>query len=347
MTLSAAPASPKSPRQTRGAEPSRRPPLCDRIPRRPERQVAALPTLRQLQYLLALARHRSFSKAAAACCVTQSTLSGAIKELEAALGLRLVDRDRRTVTMTAAGLEAVTRAKRVLDEAESLLDWAHQGTEPLSGTLRLGIIPTIAPFLLPGVLPRLKERFPRLSLRLREETTGKLLDALKAGDLDLVLMAFPYDAPGLETEILVEDPLMLAEPASACAGQGPAGVEDIAGRPVLLLEDGHCLRDHALAACRLPSAKVEEFGATSLFTLTRMVEAGYGVTLLPKLAVDAGLCKDVRLAVRPLDSNAPARHLGLAWRRNAGRADDYRVLAGFLRDFALSSAPGIRESRDR
>ena len=305
---------------------------CDSPPRQPDRRIAALPTLRQLQYLLALSEFRSFSRAAAACCVTQSTLSGAIKELETTLGARLVDRDRRTVVITGAGAEAVARARRVVDEAEALVDWSHRGAGPLSGTLRLGIIPTIAPFLLPRVLPRLKEAFPGLALRLREETTAKLLDALKAGDLDLILMAFPYDAPGLETAILAEDPLLLAEPESAKAARSPAGVEDIAGRPVLLLEDGHCLRDHALAACTLPTARVDEFGATSLFTLTRMVEAGYGVTLLPKLAVDAGLCGEAKLTVRPLKSPAAARRIGLAWRRNASRAEDYRILADFLKE---------------
>jgi LysR family hydrogen peroxide-inducible transcriptional activator len=294
--------------------------------------MAALPTLRQLQYLLALSELRSFSRAAAACCVTQSTLSGAIKELEATLGARLVDRDRRSVVMTAAGAEAVARARHIVDEAAALVDWSHRSAGPLSGTLRLGIIPTIAPFLLPRVLPRLKKAFPRLSLRLREETTAKLLDALKAGDLDLVLMAFPYDAPGLETAILMEDPLLLAEPESAKAARSPAGVEDIAGRPLLLLEDGHCLRDHALAACTLPTARVDEFGATSLFTLTRMVEAGYGVTLLPKLAMDAGLCAEAKLTVRPLKSPAAARRIGLAWRRNASRSEDYRMLVEFLKE---------------
>jgi LysR family hydrogen peroxide-inducible transcriptional activator len=292
--------------------------------------------LRQLQYLLALSEFRSFSRAAAACCVTQSTLSGAIKELETTLGARLVDRDRRSVFITAAGAEAVARARHIVDEAAALVDWSHRGPGPLSGTLRLGIIPTIAPFLLPRVLPRLKEAFPRLSLRLREETTAKLLDALKAGDLDLVLMAFPYDTPGLETAILAEDPLLLAEPESTKAERSPAGVEDIAGRPVLLLEDGHCLRDHALAACTLPTARVDEFGATSLFTLTRMVEAGYGVTLLPKLAVDAGLCGETKLTVRPLRSPAAARRIGLAWRHNASRSGDYRILADFLREPALA-----------
>jgi LysR family hydrogen peroxide-inducible transcriptional activator len=302
--------------------------------------VAALPTLRQLQYLLALSKYRSFSKAADACCVTQSTLSGAIKELETILGARLVDRDRRTVIITSAGAEAVARAQGIVGEAEALVDWAHRDTGPLIGTLRLGIIPTIAPFLLPRVLPRIKEAFPGLTLRLREETTAKLLDALKAGDLDLVLMAFPYDAAGLETAILAEDPLLLAEPGPAASERSPAAVEDIAGRPVLLLEDGHCLRDHALAACTLPTAQVDEFGATSLFTLTRMVEAGYGVTLLPKLAVDAGLCGEAKLAVRPLKSPAPARRIGLAWRRNASRAGDYTILADFLRDLGLTGGSG-------
>lgn len=311
----------------------------------PDRQIPALPTLRQLQYLIALAKYRSFSRAAAACCVTQSTLSGAIKELESTLGARLVDRDNRSVIVTSAGEEALARARRIVADAEALLDWAHRGSGPLSGTLRLGIIPTIAPFLLPRALPRLKRAFPDLVLRLREETTAKLLDSLRAGELDLVLMAFPYDAPGLETAIVAEDPLMLTEPGTEADAKPRAGMDDLAGRPLLLLEDGHCLRDHALAACSLPSARVDEFGATSLFTLTRMVEAGYGVTLLPKLAVDAGLCDTAKVAVRPLNSAAPARRIGLAWRRNASRAEEYRLLLDFLKDSGLFGTPAVLPHR--
>jgi LysR family hydrogen peroxide-inducible transcriptional activator len=311
---------------------------CDAPPHPPERQLPALPTLRQLQYLVALSKYRSFSRAANACCVTQSTLSGAIKELEATLGTRLVDRDKRSVIITGAGEEALARARRILAEADGLIDWARRGAGPLSGTLRLGVIPTIAPFLLPRLLPRLKAAFPELTLRLREETTTKLLESLKAGELDLVLMAFPYDAPGLETAIVGDDPLLLAEPGSAGERTAPAGIEDIADRPLLLLEDGHCLRDHALSACTLPTARVEEFGATSLFTLTRLVEAGYGVTLLPKIAVDAGLGDTANLTIRPLKSPAPARQIGLAWRRNAGRAEDYRAMLDFLKGSGMFAA---------
>jgi LysR family hydrogen peroxide-inducible transcriptional activator len=313
-------------------------PCRDARPQAPERQLPALPTMRQLQYLLALAKYRSFSRAADACCVTQSSLSGAIKELEATLGRRLVDRDKRRVLITAAGEEAIARARRILGEAEGLIDWARSGTAPLSGTLRLGVIPTIAPFLLPRLLPRLKTTFPALALRLREGTTAALLDALKAGEIELLLMAFPYNAPGLETAIVGADPLLLAEPGATSDPAAPAAIEDIADRPLLLLEDGHCLRDHALSACSLPTARVDEFGATSLFTLTRLVEAGYGATLLPKIAVDAGLCENAKLAVRPLRSPVPARQIGLAWRRNAGHGDDYRLLGDFLKASGLFGA---------
>jgi LysR family hydrogen peroxide-inducible transcriptional activator len=301
-----------------------------------DRLLPALPTLRQLQYLIALAKFRSFSRAAQACCVTQSTLSGAIKELEATLGTRLVDRDKRRVVITDAGEEAVVRSRRIVAEAEALLDWGHCGTGPLSGTLRLGVIPTIAPFLLPRLLPPLKAAYPCLALKLREETTAKLLDGLKAGELDAALMAFPYDTPGLETAIVGDDPLLLAEAEAPGDTACPAATaEALADQPLLLLEDGHCLRDHALAACKLPSARVDEFGATSLFTLTRMVEAGYGVTLLPKMAVDAGLCDNTRLAVRPFAGPAPARRIGLAWRAASGKAEDCQTLLGFVRDIEL------------
>lgn len=318
-----------------------RPAACrDARPQAPERQLPALPTMRQLQYLVALEKYRSFSRAADACCVTQSSLSGAIKELEGTLGRRLVDRDKRRVLITAAGEEAIARARRILGEAEGLIDWARAGTAPLSGTLRLGVIPTIAPFLLPRLLPRLKTAYPSLALRLREGTTATLLEALKAGEIDLVLMAFPYSAPGLETAIVGADPLLLAEPGAASDSAAPAEIGDIADRPLLLLEDGHCLRDHALSACASPTARVEEFGATSLFTLTRLVEAGYGVTLLPKIAVDAGLCENTGLAVRSLRSPAPARQIGLAWRRNAGHGDDYRLFGDFLKASGLFGAAG-------
>jgi LysR family hydrogen peroxide-inducible transcriptional activator len=334
-------AAPKAgPRADRRPVPGPARPACDTPPQQSDRQFAALPTLRQLQYLLALSQYRSFSRAAGACCISQSALSGAIKELEATLGTRLVDRDKRHVTITPAGEDAVARARRIVAEAEALTEWAHRRSGPLTGLLRLGIIPTIAPFLLPRILPKLKAAFPDLTLRLREETTARLLEALKAGELDLVLMAFPYDAPGLETAIVGEDPLLLTEPGENAGPATPAGIEDIADRPLLLLADGHCLRDHALAACALPSARVDEFGATSLFTLARMVEAGYGVTLLPKLAVDAGLCDTAKLALRPLRSPAPARKIGLAWRRNAGRADDYKALLDFLKSAGLLPAQG-------
>ena len=301
------------------------------------RMVPALPTLRQLQYLIALSKYRSFSRAAQACCVTQSSLSGAIKELETTLATRLVDRDKRRVIITAAGEEAVARARRIVAEAEALLDWGHCGTGPLSGTLRLGVIPTIAPFLLPRLLPPLKTAYPCLALKLREETTAKLLDGLKAGELDAAIMAFPYETPGLETAIIGEDPLMLAEPEADSGPPRPATTRDIADKPLLLLEDGHCLRDHALAACALPTARVDEFGATSLFTLTRMVEAGYGVTLLPRMAVDAGLCRNTRLSVRPF--GAPGRQIGLAWRGASGKAEDCPALLAFIRKIGLFDLP--------
>lgn len=297
-----------------------------------ERQVPALPTLRQLQYLIALAKYRSFSRAANACCVTQSTLSGAIKDLEATLKTRLVDRDKRRVVITSAGEEAVGRARKIVSEAEALLDWGQCGTGPLSGTLRLGVIPTIAPFLLPRLLPPLKHSFPCLNLRLREETTEKLLDSVKSGELDVALMAFPYETPGLETAIVGSDPLLLAEAGYPDADAPPVDLADVAKHPLLLLDDGHCLRDHALAACTLPSACVEEFGATSLFTLTRMVEAGYGVTLLPRIAVDAGICGNARLSVRPFKSPDATRQIGLAWRRNSGKAEDCETLLAFLKE---------------
>lgn len=302
-----------------------------------------LPTLRQLSYLVALADHRHFGRAAESCFVTQSTLSAGLQELEGLLGVTLVERTKRRVMPTPLGEEIVARARRLLRDAEDLADTARAAAEPLSGLVRLGVIPTIAPYLLPRVLPGLRAAHPRLKLHLREDQTARLLEALSGGDLDVVLLALPYPAEDLETEEIGADPFLLAcPPDHPLARLKQVAAADLAGADLLLLEEGHCLREHALAACRLPSVQGRGLQATSLHTLVQMVANGLGVTLLPRLAVDAEVTRGVDLVLRPLaDGEAAARHLGLAWRRSSPRRGEYRLLAEELRRLTASPAAAV------
>lgn len=297
--------------------------------------MATLPTLKQLRHLVALADHRHFGKAATACHVTQSTLSASIKELEDTLQAPLVDRTRRTVVLTPVGEETVRRARQLIDGAEDLARTAHASAEPLSGTLRMGVIPTIGPFLLPRLLGRLRRKYPRLRLYLREDLSDRLIEQLEDGKLDLVLMALPYDVGNIETETLFADPFSFCcrkdQPAADAAMIAP---EQLRKENLLLLQDGHCLRQHALSACHLRSRpQVDPFEATSLHTIVQMVDNGLGATLLPRLAIDAGITKGTSLACIPLKGNA-AREIGLAWRRGTARREEFRLLGRELKQLA-------------
>lgn len=290
-----------------------------------------LPTLRQLRYLVALAEHHHFGRAAEACFATQSTLSAGLQELEALLGATLVERTKRKVLMTPLGDAVVARARDVLRGAEDITDLVRAAGRPLSGPLRLGVIPTIAPFLLPKALPELRRSYPDLKLVLREDLTARLLERLANAELDLALLALPYDAPDMEMASLWEDPFLLACPAAhpLAAKQTVTGA-DLAGTNLLLLEEGHCLRDHALAACSLPAPSgAENILGTSLGTLVQMVASGLGVTLLPQMAVDAGILRGTDLVTRPL-AGGGSRRLGLAWRRSTARKDEFRLLGQAL-----------------
>lgn len=299
--------------------------------------MIVLPTLRQLQFFLALARRKSFSKAAEDCLVSQSTLSSAIKELESILGAQLVDRSTRAFALTPAGEEAADRAAPILAMVEDL---ARSATErrPLDGPFHLGVIPTIAPFLLPKAAPKLKKAYPKLELFLREDLTANLVERLGAGLLDAIVLALPYDIPGTEVIEVGVDPFWFAcAPDSEMAADKVMTPGGLKQANLLLLEDGHCLRDHALAACRLRDPGVAAtFGATSLFTLAQMVRAGLGATLLPEMAVKAGFAKSAGLAVAPFADPPPARRIGLAWRKGSGRRAEAeaiaRVLSGALKD---------------
>lgn len=290
--------------------------------------ITNLPSPRQLRYLVALAEHGHFGRAAAACNVTQSTLSAGLKELEASLGVTLVERTRRSVLVTPLGQQVVARARRVLAETEDLVDLARAGRDPLAGRLRLGVIPTIGPYLMPRALARLKRAFPKLQLYLREEQTAPLLEKLAAGALDLVLLALPYDTGELETMALGEDEIMLAAPAGhRLAGLPQVKDSQLRDEPLLLLEDGHCLRAHALAACKLTGAgRNEVFQGTSLRTLVQMVAGGLGLSLIPRLAVAAEIPSGGAVRVVPLGPGRHARTLALAWRRGAANAEAYRRL---------------------
>ena len=293
-----------------------------------------LPTLRQLQYLKLLAEHGSFSRAAEAAHVTQPTLSAGVQELEKVLGAPVVDRARSGVILTPIGEETVARASDILARSEDLVQAAKAAGQPLTGRFRLGVIPTVAPFLLPKALPLLRERFPKLSLYLREDLTHRLIAALKAGALDAALIALPYDTSGLETAHVGDDELLVAMPSSrAVAGATRIDPDKLEVEGLILLEDGHCLREHSLAVCGLEPPKLGEegFAATSLHTLVQMVGSGLGCSLVPAMAVEAGLAEGVPISLLHLTSDAPQREIVVAWRKGSSRGVEGRMLAEVLK----------------
>ncbi len=301
-----------------------------------------LPRLRQLAYLVALDEHRHFGRAAESCHVTQSTLSAGLQDLESLLGAVLVERTRRRVMMTPLGEEVAHRARRLLRDAGDIVELAQARAAPLTGPLRLGAIPTVGPFLLPRALPALRRAHPGLKLYLREALTARLLEALGAGDLDAALIALPYPLDNLaQAEIGRDDFVLVCPPDHPLATGGAVPLDAVARQDLLLLEEGHCLREHALSACRLdPRRHNAAFSGTSLPTLVQMVANGIGVTLLPRLALAAGLLRGTGLVARPLAGGAPPRRLALVWRHSAPRADDFEALAAFLRRMSESAEEG-------
>ncbi|MBP2297583.1 hydrogen peroxide-inducible genes activator [Azospirillum picis] len=293
-----------------------------------------LPTLRQLRYLVAVVDRRHFGQAAESCLVSQSTLSAGLQELEELLGATLVERTRRSVLPTPLGREIAERARQLLKGAEELVDITRSAADPMSGSLHLGVIPTIGPFLIPRVMPALRETFPRLRLYLREDQTARLLDQLNAGKLDAALLALPYPTGDLETEDIAEDHFSFVCPADhRLSGTDPTQPVAVPSEDLLLLEDGHCLRDHAMAACALDATPHNTaFQGTSLHTLVQMVANGLGVTLLPQMAVDSGILRGLDLTVRPLAGDRPGRRIALAWRRTSGRKETFQCLAAALRE---------------
>ncbi len=257
-----------------------------------------------------------------------------MKELESQLGVTLVERTKRRVMMTPLGTEVVARAGRLLSAASEITDLARAASEPLAGPLNLGVIPTVAPFLLPKVLAKVRKAHPKLRLQLVEDLTARLLERLAAGELDLALIALPYRAPEIETTELGDDPFLLATPPGhPLAGHEHVGARELEKAPLLLLQEGHCLRDHALAACRLAETSPDgaRIQATSLHTLAQMVAGGMGVTLLPQMAVDAGLAKGTGITTSSLDDPDAKRKIGFAWRPSSPRKAEFRKLGEYFR----------------
>ncbi len=291
-----------------------------------------LPTLTQLRHLIAVADFGHFGRAAESCLITQSSLSASIKELETGLDRILVERSRRSVMVTPLGERVVERARRVLRDVGDIVDLVEESRGLLRGSLRLGVIPTIGPFLLPRVLPSLRRAYPDLKLYLSEQPSAQLVDSLTGGSLDLVLLAFPYPTGRLQVHLFADDPLWaaFAGPRELDNKERLTG-RDLEGREVILLEEGHCLRDHALGVCRFGDEAVS-FQATSLHTLVQMVDNGLGLTVLPKMALDSGITKGTRVRTRPLEGKGAKRDIGFAWRPSSPRADEFALLAEFFRD---------------
>jgi LysR family transcriptional regulator, hydrogen peroxide-inducible genes activator len=298
-------------------------------------------SLRQLQYVVAVADALRFRAAAERCHVAQPSLSAQLAQLESALGVRLFERDRRRVLLTTAGREVVERARRVLQETDDLVEAAAQAADPLSGRLQIGVIPTVSPYLLPAVAPALHEAYPRLTVAWREDKTADLVRSLRAGALDAALLALEAEIGDLEREVIARDPFVLATPPRHPLGTnaGAVAVGELRDASVLLLDDGHCFRDQALAVCSRARVREGEFRATSLSTLTQMVAAGAGLTLLPWLAVPTEAVRS-GLRVRSFAEPAPHRTIGLVWRRGCPRAPALRQVAATIRAAYPQARPG-------
>ena len=304
-----------------------------------------LPTIKQLQYLVSLKQHGHFGRAADACFVTQSTLSAGLRELENLLGITLVERTRRVVRFTPLGARIAEKALKVLRETEELTDLARAQGKPLHGELRLGVIPTIAPFLLPAMLPQLRDQWPHLKLFLREETSQAACDALHRGQLDCVLLAMPFACGDVEKAPLFDDRLVVAFPRGEAPPEAVVEPATIDENRLLMLEDGHCLKDHALSACNRPELRAEAaMMGTSLHTLVQMVDNGLGLTFVPGMAIDAGILSGTRVDARPLKSDHGFRSVALIWRRSSPREAEFQLLASSLRDIAREIIPNLAAS---
>jgi LysR family transcriptional regulator, hydrogen peroxide-inducible genes activator len=279
--------------------------------------------LRDLKYLLALADHKHFGRAAAACFVSQPTLSTQIRKLEEELGVPLVERAPRKVMLTPAGRDAAERARRIVAEVEQMKEGARRSQDPEAGTVRFGIFPTLGPYLLPHVIPRIRERFPNLELLLVEEKSDVLQSRLHEGKLDAALLALPVHDDQLHSQLLFEEPFLLAVPENhPLAQRDSLSLSELSDQKLLLLEDGHCLREQALEVCRLSGANEKsEFRATSLETLRQMVAANVGITLLPILATKPPVARSENIHLLGFSDSHPSRQIAMLWRRSSAMAD--------------------------
>ena len=298
--------------------------------------MARQPTLKQLKYLCAVAEHQHFGRAAEASYVSQSTLSAGIQELEDTLSASLVERNNRNVLLTGLGQEVVERSQGILLDVEELVSVCAASAEPFSGKMRLGVIPTVAPFVLPRLLAGLRSDHPNFKLFIREDLSQHLVNALHAGELDLLLLALPFPAEGVELMSLFSDEFLLASPSGHPLAQRK-GLKtiDLKGEDLLLLEEGHCLRDHALEACGLRDSQVSvPYQATSLATIVQMVANGIGVTLLPQMSTEAGITAATDIALTPFAQGGVAREIGLMWRRKTPRTAEFRLLGERIKECA-------------
>jgi LysR family hydrogen peroxide-inducible transcriptional activator len=289
--------------------------------------------LRDLRYLVALADERHFGKAAERCFVSQPTLSAQVRKLEEYLGVPLVERQPKRVALTPTGEKVVRRARTLLQEADAIVELARNDRDPLAGSLKLALIPTVGPYLLPHVAGRLRKELPRLKLMLYEYQTEPLLEKLRAGEIDLGVLALPVALDGLESAELYEEPFTLAVPAShPLADHDRIKVDDLRGETLLLLEDGHCLRDQALEVCsRIRVNEAQDYRATSLETLRQMVAAGHGITLLPELAAETPVGTARGLRIKPFARPAPSRTIGAVWRKSTTRAPAISAIVEVVR----------------
>ncbi len=295
-----------------------------------------IPSLKQLKYLCAVAEHKHFSKAAEACHVTQSTLSAAVQELESQLGIVIFERSKKNVLITPLGEKLLHQARIILGDVEDFVSLAKSHDELLSGEIRLGVIPTIAPFLLPHLLADLRKRYQKLKLFLKEDLSSQLVQQLQQGDLDLIILAFPYALPEMNTLSLFKDEFLLClPPGHQLEKSKVVKQQQLKGEKLLLLEEGHCLRDHALEACKLESADTDlVYQGTSLHTLVQMVANGLGVTLLPAMSVEADVLGDTDLMLKHFNNENVSREIGMAWRKSDPRREDYRQLGEFIIEHA-------------
>ena len=308
--------------------------------------MAYLPTPQQLRYLVMLAEKGHFGRAASACAVSQSTLSAGLLALERALDSQILDRAvAKHPVFTPLGLELVAKAREALSALSAIAEAADAARAPMSGPLRLGIIPTIGPFLLPRLMPQLRERYRALRLFLREDLTERLLDQLDAGLLDIVILAQPCSCGRAEVLPLAQDDFFVAlPPGHRLNGRASITGAEFAAERLLLLEDGHCLREHVLAVCATGLKREQQFAATSLHTLIQMVAGGLGVTLVPRLAVEAGLLTGAGVQTTRLEGAEGGRSIALAWRAGSARTAEFRTLATVIAA-ACQPLPGDSQGR--